>query len=77
MTNATHEATGPARVRGNERTAIAVFIEDERGELVDIEYVCEDNERGIGALPWPAFDFGDSDIYCSDCGALINIAPRA
>lgn len=69
------EPWAPAFVRGNERAAVAVFIEDAAGDLVDIEYHCEDylDERPEW---WPAFDFGDQDIYCQDCGALINVAPR-
>lgn len=33
--------TQPAYVQGSEKQAIAVFDEDERGNLVDIRYFCD------------------------------------
>ena len=62
--------TDPARVQGSEKRAIAYFIEDSRGDLVDIEYHCEDcyGTEVYDYLPWPAFDFGDGGAYCHECG---------
>jgi len=69
--------TEPALVRGNVRTAIAHFIEDSNGDLVDIKFECEEDAefsvRGrVAALPWPCFEFSpDYATYC-ECGALIH-----
>jgi len=70
---------GPAIVQGSERQGVAIFIEDERGDLVDIEYLCVACAWGCadaeGALRWLGFDFGDGGAYCSECGQIIE-APR-
>lgn len=67
----------PAIVQGNTRSAIALFIEDERGDLVDIHYVCmidaASDPDTDGALLWPAYDFGDSQVRCIKCNRLIQI----
>lgn len=63
--------TAPAIVNGNQRRAIAEFIEDARGDLVDIVYHCE--TFNTDALPWPGYSWPDYHVYCSDCGSLINI----
>lgn len=73
----THRAIKPAIVRGSEMDAIAVFIEDSHGDLVEINYYCgfigcDFALNGVMPLPWPAYDFGDSDIHCVKCGELIN-----
>ena len=69
------EPWAPAIVRGNHRTAVAIFIEDARGDLVDIEYHCE--EAAPKALPWPGYEWPtDYDVYCQDCGVLINAYAR-
>ena len=68
-------ATAPAIVSGDEMRATAYFIEESNGDLVDIEYECVDCEDSpCDALPWPAFDFGDSGAYCRECGAIIQTA---
>lgn len=70
--------TAPAIVRGNVATAIARFIEDSRGDLVDIEFECNEccymhGGPDSDALPWPAFDFSTDYItYCSYCGQRIH-----
>ena len=68
--------TGPAIVNGNVRQGVALMIEDDRGDLVDIEYLCSadawNNPAADAALPWPGFDFGDSPAYCRECDAAIN-----
>ena len=66
--------TDPARVKGSERAAIAYFIEDGRGDLVDIEYVCSEcyGAEVFDYLRWPGFDFGDQAIHCHECGDLIH-----
>lgn len=72
-------ATEPAKVTGSEMRGVAFFIEDWRGDLVDIEYECEDCAsvaQHMTALPWPGFDFGASGSYCRNCHAMID-APRA
>lgn len=61
----------PAEVNGSERPAVVFFIEDANEDLVDIEYSCLDC-TGITAFWWPAFDFGDQDIHCRNCGTLIQ-----
>lgn len=74
--------TEPAIVHGNERTAIAVFREDERGNLVDIDFYCytandcaDFRTETQSALRWPAYSFSpDYDTCCSDCGAIIQRA---
>ena len=68
--------TEPAIVYGNHRRAIATFIEDSRGDLVDIVYKClpcawPDDDGAWG----PAHEFGDYDTYCETCAELIN-CPR-
>ena len=74
--------TSPAYVQGNERQAIAVFIEDRRGDLVDIEFYCRFDQCGEGidlsdCLPYPAYDFSpDYDTCCNECGQLINKGDR-
>mgnify|MGYP001564767302 CR=1 len=75
-------STEPAIVRGNQESAIAVFIEDSRGDLVDIEFYCITDGRcgkghlaGTAPLVWPAFAFStDYDVHCNACGVLINRA---
>lgn len=66
----------PARVQGSETSAIAFFVTDQRGDLVDVEFVCADCQRvaeSIVALPWPAFEFSpDYDTCCRECGAIVN-----
>lgn len=68
--------TDTAIVQGSARRAVAYFIEDSNGDLVDIEYACIIHGIPNGALPWPAYgeNFGDSDVHCreKDCRALIN-----
>ena len=66
----------PAVVQGSERSAYALFVEDEQGSLADILYLCNVDGWGSplvdGALDWPAFEFGDSQACCTVCGLLIN-----
>ena len=74
------ERNVPAIVQGSERSAYAIFVEDAQGDLVDILYYCRysacaDSAPSDGALPWPAFDFGDSGAYCEACHEAID-APR-
>ena len=68
--------TQPAIVQGSERAGVAIFIEDARGDLVDIEYLCGDcaldTPEATGALIWPAFDFGQSGAYCRQCHEMIE-----
>ena len=73
------EPWGPALVVGSERTAIAVFREDSRGDLVDIDFyctfTCEDKHADdtAGALWWPTYSFAeDYETCCSECGTLIH-----
>ncbi len=70
----------PAYVKGNASDGIAVFIEDARGDLVDIEYYCGYGQCGRGAtegleiLNWPAYQWPDGySVYCAECGDPINI----
>ena len=74
------EQNAPAIVQGSERSALAFFVTDSRGDLVDIEYLCRyscaatEPDALASALPWPAFDFGEYGAYCRDCGELIEEA---
>jgi hypothetical protein len=62
----------PAIVQGNTRRAIAYFIEDTRGNLVDIEYECCGNTP-TEALPWPGYSFSaDYSTYCRKCRRLVQ-----
>lgn len=63
----------PAYVRGRVTNGYAYFVEDERGNLVDIEYVCQDCHEIDNAIPWwPAFDFGEYGAYCKRCDRRID-----
>ena len=68
----------PARVSGKHGHGIALFVEDSRGDLVDIEYLCTDCARDADdpaiytADLWPVFDFGDSGAYCKRCERRIG-----
>lgn len=73
--------TDNAFVSGNERHASVRFVEDERGDLVDLDYRCAPQviwengclEEGEDAgLAWPAWDWPDYDVHCGKCGRLIN-----
>ena len=68
--------TGPAIVNGNVRQGVAIFIENDAGDLVDIDYLCSadawHNPLADGALDWPAFDFGEVTVRCFECGRIIN-----
>lgn len=71
--------TDPAVVTGNVRGGVAVFIEAENGDLVDILYLCStdavNDPRADGAKYWPAFDWSpDYDSCCDTCGAVVNKA---
>ena len=64
-----------AIVHGQYAMAVAVFVEDAHGDLVDIEHYCLDcaRERGITGDWWPAFDFGNPDsTFCHDCEVSID-----
>ncbi len=68
-------ATDPVIVHGNYGTAIAVFVEDARGDLVDINFYCPPCNRNeeANAMPWPCYGFSpDYDTNCCVCGELIN-----
>lgn len=76
--------TDPAIVQGSEERGLAIFVEDERGDLVDIHYVCYSCSLDChkteyeNALPWPAYDWPDYCVYCEDCEhdnarTLINV----
>lgn len=66
----------PAIVRGSELRGLAINVNDSHGDLIDIEFFCiecaEDRQIIGDALPWPAYQFGDYDTCCMDCGAVIN-----
>ena len=65
----------PARVNGRvQSNAIALFVDDSRGDLVDIEYLCQDcaREEGFSGDSWPVFDFWESGAYCRQCSAQID-----
>ncbi len=68
--------TDPARVQGAQRSAIARFVEDDNGDLIDIEFECSDHmglDDFYAILPWPAYDFStDYDTRCNTCRSLIN-----
>jgi hypothetical protein len=68
----------PARVTGSEQRAMAEFIEDSRGDLIDMRYWCldcADEDLYAVAYLWPAYDFSpDYDTHCEGCKALINVA---
>ena len=47
------------------------FIEDSRGDLVDLEYFCSAmcaSDELVALGGWPTLDDTDSDIYCTECG---------
>lgn len=79
-------ATSPAIVQGRGRYAqsanvIALFIEDESGDLVDIEFLCSTcayaRPEAEGALSLPAFDWStDSASYCRECRVCVNAITR-
>ena len=77
------ERNALAIVQGSERSALALFITDSNGDLVDIEYLCRYScaasmpDALAGALPWPAFDFGEYGAYCRDCGEVIETVPNS
>ena len=66
----------PAIVQGSARRATAFFIEDARGDLVDIDYLCtECAEPPADALYWPGLEWAGYGANCKRCGAEIE-APR-
>jgi len=76
----------PAIVQGHGRyvdgaNVIALFIEDDRGDLVDIEYLCQscayNDPASEGALPWPVYDWGSGTARCSQCFVAVNHSPSA
>lgn len=80
-------STIPAFVVGNKRNAVAKFIEDQHGDLVDIEYCCIScrySRKGEAmfkdstkAEVWPAYQFNpDGSTYCQCCGRVINQVRR-
>lgn len=76
------ERNAPAIVQGSEQSAYAVFVTDNGGNLVDILYYCRysdcSDDQDVGdALPWPAFDFGDSGAYCDACHEMIDEPTRS
>lgn len=63
-----------ALVQGNEARGVAEFVEDSRGNLVDVIYHCVDCAMpSTEPLPWPAYSFPDYDVVCT-CGRVINHA---
>ena len=64
--------TDPAIVLGNQRRAVATFIEDERGDLVDIEYECLTCAEWDNNVLWlPGYGWPDYSVVCK-CGSVIN-----
>lgn len=62
----------PAIVNGNVARAIAHFIEDSHGNLVDIVFHCRYCDYGTADV-WPCYEFpADYDCHCDTCGELIN-----
>lgn len=63
---------------GSETTAYVIEVHEDNGDLVDLRYYCQYHAPRVGIAwnHWPAFDFGDSCIYCEEfaiCGNLLNI----
>ena len=62
-------------IKGVSKMTYINFIEDPRGDLVDLEYFCSTvcaSDELVALGGWPTLDDTDSDIYCTECGDLIQ-----
>lgn len=56
--------------------AYIVFVQDSKGDLVDVEHYCNACASQLGIIAdyrWPAYNFGHETVYCYNCHIELNI----